>query len=173
MYERFYYIWTIGCQMNKAESERISSGLEHLGWTRTSETDNADLIILNSCVVRQSAENRVKNKLDYLKGLKKQKPELKLALTGCLVGTDTDSLKDKFPYIDFLFSPGEIPSFLYDVSSTNLLPLKPAVASYVSIIQGCDNFCSYCIVPYRRGREKSRLPQEIIDEAAILAGRGG
>jgi tRNA-2-methylthio-N6-dimethylallyladenosine synthase len=172
MHERFYYIWTIGCQMNKAESERISSGLEYLGWVRTSKADEADLIILNSCVVRQSAENRVINKLNNLKGFKKRNPSLKIALTGCLVGSEPDLVKKTFPFIDYLFSPGDIPVFLNDVSSANLLPHKPDVASYVSIIQGCNNFCSYCIVPFRRGREKSRSIPEINQEVEILVGRG-
>jgi len=101
-----YHIWTIGCQMNKAESERLASRFEELGYKLTDKVDEADLIVLNSCVVRQSAENRVINKLNALRPLKKAKQDTLLALPGCLVNSDTDMLKQKYPHIDHFFSMG-------------------------------------------------------------------
>ncbi len=98
-----YYIWTIGCQMNKAESERLGSYLEHLGYQSIATTDEADLIVLNSCVVRQSAENRVINKLNALTVLKRSHPEVTLAVTGCLVNSKTDPLRQRFPHVDYFF----------------------------------------------------------------------
>jgi tRNA-2-methylthio-N6-dimethylallyladenosine synthase len=166
-----YYIWTIGCQMNKAESERLGSYFERLGYEASASADEAELVLLNSCVVRQSAEDRVVNKLDNLKALRRAHPDMTLAVTGCLVNADTKSLTKRFPQVDYFFKPGEYPQWLESPKET-VLPENPNVAAYVPIIQGCDNFCSYCIVPYRRGREKSRTPQEIVSEVKELVNRG-
>ncbi|MFH1382857.1 MAG: tRNA (N6-isopentenyl adenosine(37)-C2)-methylthiotransferase MiaB [Chloroflexota bacterium] len=166
-----YYLWTIGCQMNKAESERLGSLFEEQGYTATATAEQADIIVLNSCVVRESAENRAINKIHVLKKLKKQRPELLLAVTGCLVDSDTTSLKKTFPHIDYFFKPGSPPPWLFDKHET-ALPQHPAPSVYLPIMQGCDNFCSYCIVPYRRGRERSRPVQEIVCEASELVRRG-
>jgi len=167
-----YHIWTIGCQMNKAESERLGSYFEELGYKATDSPNEADLIVLNSCVVRQHAENRVVNKLHALKSLKKSNPNLTLAVTGCLVNADTAGLKERFPQVDHFFRPGERPPWLEGEGWGQILPKHPAPCSYVPIIQGCDNFCAYCIVPYRRGREKSRPIPEIVAEVIELVGRG-
>src|SRR4030042_3695904 len=142
-----YHIWTIGCQMNKAESERLGSYFEHLGYKPTANAEEADLIVLNSCVVRQSAENRVVNKIDALRLLKKPRPSLTLAVTGCLVNADSAHLKERFPHVDYLFKPGECPPWREKPEWGQILPGHPLPATYVSIIQGCNNFCSYCIVP--------------------------
>jgi tRNA-2-methylthio-N6-dimethylallyladenosine synthase len=128
--------------------------------------------VLNSCVVRQSAENRVINKLHALRPLKKSHPDMTLALTGCLVDSDTDRLKRNFPHVDYFFKPGEHPHWLEEAGWEQVLPRHPTPAAYVSIIQGCNNFCSYCIVPYRRGREKSRPIDEISCEVRELVNRG-
>jgi tRNA-2-methylthio-N6-dimethylallyladenosine synthase len=156
--------------MNKAESERLASHFEQLGYQPGAAAE-ADLVVLNSCVVRQSAEDRVVNKLANLKALKKARPNMTLAVTGCLVNADTAKLEERFPQVDYFFKPGEQPPWLESPKETPL-PQEPNVAAYVPIIQGCDNFCSYCIVPYRRGREKSRKPQEIVNEVRELVGRG-
>jgi len=166
-----YHIWTIGCQMNKAESERLGSRFEELGYEATNTADEADLIVLNSCVVRQSAENRVLNKLNAMKTLKKARPEVVLALTGCLVNAEVDQLKKSFPHVDYFFKPGDYPPWL-EGTGTPSLPHHPSPAVYVTIMQGCDNFCSYCIVPYRRGRERSRPIPEIACEVRELVNRG-
>ncbi len=166
-----YHIWTIGCQMNKAESERIAARFEELGYKAAQSVNDADLIVLNSCVVRQSAEDKVINKLHDLKHLKKEKPKMLLALTGCIVDSDTSILRKKFPFIDYLFKAGEYPPWL-EKTELATLPEKPNPSVYVTISQGCDNFCSYCIVPYRRGRERSRPLEEIVCEVEELVRRG-
>ena len=167
-----YYIWTIGCQMNKAESERLGSYLEQLGYQATDTVEEADLVVLNSCVVRQSAESRVINKLNILKLLKKSRPGLTLAVTGCLVDSEVDQLKKNFPQVDYFFEPGDYPQWLGKAELGQVLPQQPSPSTFVPIIQGCDNFCSYCIVPYRRGRERSRPVEEITDEVKELVHRG-
>ena len=167
-----YYIWTIGCQMNKAESERLGSFFEQLGYQATATAEEADIIVLNSCVVRQRAENRVINKLHALRPLKKSHPGPTLALTGCLVDSDTDRLKKSYPHVDYFFKPGESPHWLDEAGWEQVLPRHPSSTAYVSIIQGCNNFCTYCIVPYRRGREKSRPVDEISWEVRELVKRG-
>jgi tRNA-2-methylthio-N6-dimethylallyladenosine synthase len=158
--------------MNKAESERLSGYLEHLGYRSTSIAEEADLIILNSCVVRQSAENRVINKLHSIKALKKKRPQTTVVLTGCLVGPETAKLTYDFPFVDHLLGPGQFPRWLGDIKPEYMLPLRPQIGAYLPIMQGCDNFCSYCIVPYRRGPEKSRPMEEIICEVENLVRRG-
>jgi tRNA-2-methylthio-N6-dimethylallyladenosine synthase len=167
-----YHIWTIGCQMNKAESERLASYFEELGYKATDSAAEADLIVLNSCVVRQHAEDRVVNKLHALKSLKQARPNLTLAVTGCLVNADNTRLKESFPQVDHFFRPGERPEWLEMEGWKQALPRHPAPCTYVPIIQGCDNFCAYCIVPYRRGREKSRPLAEIVAEVRELVGWG-
>jgi tRNA-2-methylthio-N6-dimethylallyladenosine synthase len=167
-----YFIWTIGCQMNKAESERLGSYLEHLGYTEASGIEEADLIVLNSCVVRQSAENRVTGKIEVLRRLKVQRPEVVLAVTGCLVDSDIAKLRRRFPDVDHFFQAGTYPPWLETPEPAQTLPEKPAVSGYVSIIQGCNNFCTYCIVPFRRGRNRSRPMAEVVTEVATLAARG-
>ncbi len=167
-----YYIWTIGCQMNKAESERLGSYLEQLGYQPTPTAEEADLVVLNSCVVRQSAENRVINKLNALKSLKRLRPDLTLAVTGCLVDSGVDQLKNNFPQVDYFFEPGDCPQWLEKAELAQVLPQHPSPSTFVPIIQGCNNFCTYCIVPYRRGRESSRPVKEITDEVKELVHRG-
>ncbi len=173
-----YYIWTIGCQMNKAESDQLAHLLEERGYQAATSPAAADIIILNSCVVREHAENRVVNRLHLLRPLKKRFPNITLALTGCMVDFNIDKMKKEFPHIDHFFKPGEIPSWLEEMekavcesglSATN----KPnSVCAFVPIIQGCDQFCTYCIVPYRRGRERSRPVAEIVAEAKGLVKSG-
>jgi tRNA-2-methylthio-N6-dimethylallyladenosine synthase len=167
-----FYIWTIGCQMNKAESERLSSFLKRRGYQASPDADEADLILVNSCVVRQSAENRVINKLQTLKAIKKAHPLTTIALTGCFVDSDIDKLKKSFPYIDHFFKAGDFPTWLGNSEPEEKLPLNPSPAAYVPIMQGCNNFCSYCIVPFRRGRESSRQIEEIVCEVRELVRRG-
>ncbi len=162
-----YYIWTIGCQMNKAESERLSGLFEREGYQETGSAEEADVILLNTCVVRQHAEDRVINKLANLKAVKRARPDIKLAVTGCIVNADTKHLKEKFPQVDYFFKPGDLPQWL-ERPATIPLPAQPGVSAYIPIIQGCNNFCSYCIVPYRRGREHSRPVEEIVCEVKGL-----
>jgi tRNA-2-methylthio-N6-dimethylallyladenosine synthase len=166
-----YHIWTIGCQMNRAESARLASRFEELGYTAAAGIGEADLVLLNSCVVRQGAEDRVVNKLHDLRRLKETRPDVLLALTGCMVDSDVAALKHKFPHIDRFFKAGDYPPWL-EKTDTLSLPRRPSPSVYVTVSQGCDNFCSYCIVPYRRGRERSRPFDEIVCEVVELVGRG-
>jgi tRNA-2-methylthio-N6-dimethylallyladenosine synthase len=158
--------------MNKSESERLASYLENLGYQPAISAEEADLIFLNSCVVRQSAENKVINKLHSLKAIKRARPTVKVALTGCIVSEDNSQLKKQFPHVDYFFRAGEYPDWSEGCKPELLVPRNPQVATFIPIMQGCNNFCSYCIVPYRRGRERSRLPEDIITEAKQLIQRG-
>ncbi|MBI2847791.1 MAG: tRNA (N6-isopentenyl adenosine(37)-C2)-methylthiotransferase MiaB [Chloroflexi bacterium] len=167
-----YYIWTIGCQMNRAESERLSSLLEQQGYQATDSPEDADIILVNSCVVRQHAEDRVFDKINAFKPFKKARPGITIAVTGCLVDSNIAEMKRDFPHIDHFFKAGDVPSWLGEAGWCQILPQRPSVSVYVPVIQGCDQFCSYCIVPYRRGRERSRPLQEIGTEVRELVSRG-
>jgi tRNA-2-methylthio-N6-dimethylallyladenosine synthase len=181
----FYFIWTIGCQMNKAESQRIAGYLDSAGYQTATSFSHANLVILNTCVVRQSAENKVLGTLSLLKGLKNKHPNLQILVTGCLVNSDTQELKRRFPHVDLLFKPGDYPE-LIAWGQKQGIPIEPRLLRYahndawmasspcalIPLIQGCDNFCSYCIVPYRRGREVSRPVGEIVCEVVELVSRG-
>jgi tRNA-2-methylthio-N6-dimethylallyladenosine synthase len=180
-----YFIWTIGCQMNKAESQQIAGYLDSAGYQTATSFSHADLVILNTCVVRQSAENKVLGTLSLLKGLKDKHPNLQILVTGCLVDSDTPELKRRFPHVDLLFKPGDYPE-LIAWGQKQGIPIEqrllryarndtwmaPSPCAFIPIIQGCDNFCSYCIVPYRRGREVSRPLEEIVCEVEELVRRG-
>ena len=167
-----YHIWTIGCQMNKAESERLASLFEETGYRSVSDVAEADLIVINTCVVRQNAEDRAVHKLQNFKPLKKARPEIIIAVTGCWVDSHVDRLKAKFPFVDYFFKAGECPPWVDRAKWLQALPKEPQPATYVPIIQGCNNFCAYCVVPYRRGKEKSRPLSEIVCEVKELVNRG-
>jgi tRNA-2-methylthio-N6-dimethylallyladenosine synthase len=158
--------------MNRAESERLGSLFEQRGYQPTTTLEEADIIVLNSCVVRQSAESRVINQLYRLRAWKETRAKAILALTGCLVSSESKALKRKFPHIDYFFKSGEYPPWLGKAANVIPLPNQPCPCTYVPIIQGCDNFCSFCIVPYRRGRERSRPVYEIVAEIKELVSRG-
>ena len=172
-----YCIWTIGCQMNKADSANIASCLERYGYRPTAKVDDADVVVLNSCVVRQSAENKVANKISSLSRLDAGKV---LAVTGCIVESDLAGLESRFPRVDVFFVPQDVGALSAYLARRGLivaaeaernLPAKAKISSLVNIMQGCNNFCSYCIVPYRRGREVSRPMADIIAEVeAVVAG---
>jgi tRNA-2-methylthio-N6-dimethylallyladenosine synthase len=173
-----YHIWTIGCQMNQADSEQLATSLERLGYRPAQDMSGADLIVLNSCVVRQSAENRVLGKLDSLKELKRLSPDTVIALAGCMVDSEIDQLRRRFPHVDLFLKPGQFDELLHlaktrapEVSNSFAFPGVSPTA-FVTIIEGCNNFCSYCIVPYRRGREKSRSIAEVRCQVESLAERG-
>ena len=167
-----YHIWTIGCQMNKAESERLGSCFEQQGYVESATADAADVVVLNSCVVRQSAETRVVNKLKALESLKKARPDVTLAVTGCWVNSNADRLRRDFPYVDTFFGPGQRPQWLDEEEWEARLPARGQPCAYIPVIEGCNNFCSYCIVPYRRGRERSRPVDDIVCEVRERVRRG-
>ena len=176
-----YYIWTVGCQMNKADSERLESALGQLGFEPKTSPKEADVIVLNSCVVRQSAEDRVVGMMTSLKPLKQRNEDKVLALMGCMVGPRTDELQKRFPYVDVFMQPQQYQPLIdllgerMDIDTEGCIgPLvaRPDVATYIPIIHGCDKFCTFCIIPYRRGREVSRPVAEIVREAEMLVKRG-
>ena len=179
---RSYYIWTIGCQMNKADSERLAGALHGLGFRESASPREAGVIVLNSCVVRQSAEDKVTGMITSLKPLKQRDPERIVALMGCMVGPKTGDLERRFPYVDVFMAPQQYgplidllgERFGMDVEGClqNLAPVKPHVTTYVPIIHGCDEFCSFCIIPYRRGRQQSRPVEDVVREVELLAQRG-
>ena len=176
-----YYVWTIGCQMNVADSERLESAMGQMGLAPKDTPKEADVIVLNSCVVRQSAEDKVTGMVTSLKPLKEQNPDKVVALMGCMVGPKTDALEKRFPFVDVFMRPQEFQP-LIDILGERMgidpegcvgpLAAKPDVATYIPIIHGCDKFCTFCIIPYRRGREVSRPLEEIVREAELLANRG-
>ena len=176
-----YYIWTIGCQMNVADSERLESALEQMGLGKAATAKEADVVVLNSCVVRQSAEDKVIGMLGHLKPMKRQDEEKVVALMGCMVGPKTDTLEQRFPQVDVFMRPQQFTP-LIDLLGDRMgidpegcigpLTARPNVTAYVPIIHGCDKFCTFCIIPYRRGREVSRTIPDIVREVELLAARG-
>jgi len=177
-----YYIWTIGCQMNKADSERLGSALEQLGLQSVGQASDADVIVLNSCVVRQGAEDKVTGTLGIMKPLRQGNPDRVLALMGCMVGPQSDQLRKRFPQVDLFLRPQEYAPLLDLVGKRlgvdwegcvgSLAPSQPDVTSYVPIIHGCDLMCTFCIIPYRRGRQVSRPVDEVVREVELLVDRG-
>ena len=176
-----YYVWTVGCQMNKADSERLESALGQMGLTEGTSARDADVIVLNSCVVRESAEDRVVGMLTHLKPVKQREPHKVLALMGCMVGPRKEQLTERFPYVDVFMQPQQYDP-LIELLGDRLgidpegcvgpLTATPDVTTFIPVIHGCDKFCSFCIIPYRRGREVSRTVDDVVNEAAHLAKRG-
>jgi tRNA-2-methylthio-N6-dimethylallyladenosine synthase len=183
-----YWIWTVGCQMNKVDSDRVADTLKSRGYLPAEREEDADIIILNSCAVRESAERRVSGKLGNLVALKEEKPDLLLGLTGCSVSPDFEATRKRFRGADMYFQPTRIDQFLEQLNErwpaladegvmacweeqSEATEYKGPVA-YVPISNGCDKFCTYCIVPYRRGRERSRPIFEIVDECGSLIKSG-
>ena len=164
--------------MNKGDSEQLASRLENLGYKSNSTADECAIVVVNSCVVRQSAENRVISKLNSLATLKTKQPDTLIALTGCIVDSEVDILKHRFPFIDLFLRPGELSPLMNIAKDRAPLlfddkqPRSVSPTAFVTIIEGCNNFCSYCIVPYRRGREKSRPLSEIRSQTEGLVQQG-
>ena len=177
-----YHIWTIGCQMNTADSERLAGALEGMGLEETSRPQDADVIVLNSCVVRQGAEDKVVGMVTSLKPVKRSRPDRILALMGCMVGPSSARLQQRFPYVDVFMRPQQYEPLIdliggrlgvdVDGCLRDLAPVRPRVATHVPVIHGCDEFCSFCIIPYRRGRQKSRPVDDVTREVELLVRRG-
>ena len=168
--------------MNKADSERLGSALDQLGLKSVDNNQDADIVVLNSCVVRQSAEDRVVGNLNIAGSVKKKNPGQIVALMGCMVGAQTDELKKRFPYVDLFMRPQEYSPLLDLVGESqgrdwegcvgSLAPSEPNISTYVPIIHGCDLMCTFCIIPYRRGRQVSRPIDDIAHEVELLVQRG-
>jgi len=167
--------------MNKADSERLGSALDQMGLVPSLSKDDADIIVLNTCVVRQNAEDKAVGTLTSLKPSKELNPDKVIALMGCMVGPNTSALEKRFPYVDVFMAPQQYDPLIdylgekLQIDTTGCvgpLTAAPAISTYIPIIHGCDKFCSFCIIPYRRGRETSRNVEEIVHETEMLVKRG-
>lgn len=187
-----YKIITHGCQMNEHDSERMAYLMETMGYQATEKTDEADFIAMNTCLVRENAEQKVFGQIGALKKWKTDRPNRILALCGCMMqtGNAKDVILQSYPQVDLIFGTHNIarlPQFVEQVKETGerivdissyeedrdaLYVRNDSAFAYVNIMTGCNNFCSYCIVPYARGREKSRPSEEILSEVRALADRG-
>jgi len=191
-----YYIWTEGCQMNVADSQRVASALEHLGYRSVPRAEDANVIVLNTCVVRQSAEEKAYGRLSSLRPLKNSRPDLVINLMGCLVGVKgNQKVVDRFPYVDVFSAPSDprpLIEYLMERDARGeqekqvslrhalqdeelVLPNEQRgslVAAFVPVVYGCSHACTFCIIPYRRGIEQSRPPEEILAEARSLVAQG-
>ena len=188
-----YYILTMGCQLNENDSEKISGMAEQMGYNKTENIDDANLVIFNTCCVRENAEERLFGKIGELKNRKKQ-DDLIIAIGGCMMQEKhmVDKIKKSYPQVDIVFGTHTIhklPEDIYKVIENNKriqdvidiegeiyegLPIvrNSKVQASITIMYGCNNFCTYCIVPYVRGRERSRKPADIINEAKEVAKQG-
>jgi len=179
---RTFHVWTIGCQMNTAESAAITGALRQRGLTPVPTMDDAELVVLNSCTVRESAEQRVQGTLGLLAHRKREDAGLMIALTGCSVEPDLEAMSHTLPMVDFFFRPGALDHFLAQLEahevvgqplvSDPVMSYTSPVSTYVSVMQGCNKFCTYCIVPYRRGREVSRPIRDVVDDVRMMTQRG-
>ncbi|MGB4594750.1 MAG: tRNA (N6-isopentenyl adenosine(37)-C2)-methylthiotransferase MiaB [Anaerolineaceae bacterium] len=191
-----YHIWTEGCQMNVADSERISRSLESLGLEQTRQPDQADVILLNTCVVRQSAEDKALGRLNSLKPLKQANPNLTIALMGCLVGVQgNQALQKRFPWVDVFAAPSDPTPLLDHLRNRFDSPdsedwrkkidlaldeefgiSSPSgdreVSENLPIVLGCSHACAYCVIPHRRGKERSRDASKILSEAHQMVAEG-
>ena len=199
---RRYHVWTIGCQMNSADSQRVSSDLERLGYTWSSDVEQADVVVLNTCVVRQHAEEKIYGRLGALRAWKVRHPDGVLALMGCMVGHRPEPrLAGRFPHVDVFVAPSESRQLISYLLSHDLAlegrDVEPAdtappaadggpvghlnlpsaekgrlVSAHVPIVLGCSRGCSYCVIPRRRGPERSRPLDEVIGHVVGLAEQG-
>ena len=185
---KYVYIHTFGCQMNVHDSEKMLGILGKEGYAATDNPVEADLIIFNTCSIRQKAEQKFFSELGRIRSLKRKKPRLRIAVAGCIAQHEGRKILGRAPYVDFIFGPQNL-HILRDVASgkaprvaldenpeiaTTDLPAErgDTVRAWVTIMYGCNNFCSYCIVPYTRGRERSRPSDHIYSEVSELAAKG-
>ena len=178
-----YHLWTVGCQMNKADSAKFAAGLDSLGYEAVDDPAAADVVVLNTCAVRQGAEERAIGMLGRLRKAKERRGAgYKIAVMGCMVGLRTTELERRFPFVDVFARPqafddvivalGENPADLGGEFWPEAIGEPDGPAAFVPVVNGCDKFCTYCIVPYRRGRERSRPIDDVEHEVRALAARG-
>jgi len=189
--KKTYNILTYGCQMNEHDSEKISGMLTSIGYEETDNDKEADFVIFNTCLIRENAELKFFGKLGEVKGLKRNKPDMLVAICGCMMQKQEfrEKVMKTFSFVDIIFGTNtihELPDLIYNVEfkkhksigiiddTEKIYENMPKTRKYkfkalVNITYGCNNFCSYCVVPYVRGREKSREPIEIINEVKTLA----
>lgn len=189
--EEFYKILPYGCQMNFSDGERFKGQLEKLGYKEAEKLEDASVIILNTCCVREAAEKKIYGKIGEIKKLKEKNPNLILGITGCMSQKEGDNIFKKAPHVDFVLGTNkmkDLPEVLEEVKMSRghivklsgdydmpeaVEPVKSdSLFAYVPIMYGCNNFCTYCIVPFVRGRERSRKPEEIKMEIENLIKNG-
>lgn len=192
--QKFYYIETWGCQMNEEDSEKLAGMLENMGYVKSDIRNESDIIIFNTCCVRENAELKVYGNLGELKALKRNNPNLIIAVSGCMMQQKgiPELIKKKYPHVDLIFGTHNIhrlPELIHNSmqSKSTLIEVWDAegdiieglpieregdIKAFVTIMYGCNNFCTYCIVPFTRGRERSREPESIINEVKSLAAKG-
>ncbi|KGF15077.1 (dimethylallyl)adenosine tRNA methylthiotransferase [Peptostreptococcus sp. MV1] len=185
---------TFGCQMNEHDSEMLISMLEAMGYVQALSEDQADLVIYNTCAVRENAELKVYGNLGHLKSIKKKRPDMKIVVCGCMMQQAhvVEEIKEKYKHVDLIFGTHNLYKFpellestfnrdkilvdVWDVDGEVVEGLKSNrkfdIKAFVNIMYGCNNFCTYCIVPYTRGRERSRKPSDIINEIKSLVENG-
>ena len=179
-----YKILVYGCQMNIADAERMEGQLQAAGYTPTEETACADIVLINTCCVRETAEDKVYGKIGEIKKIKEKNPHLIFGITGCMAQKEGDSLMHRAPHIDFVLGTGKVHELtriiaeiraehssivdvvLSDSEIAEDLPIARSgkFSAWVPIMYGCNNYCTYCIVPYVRGRERSRAPEDVVAE---------
>lgn len=189
--QKTFHIITYGCQMNKCDSEVLASLLVENGYSYIDDFQKADILLLNTCSVRDTAERKVLGRLERLKQVKEKRPDMILGVCGCMAQSWEKELLDRFPYIDIILGTNrlsELPNLIRErlnsgVSAIDVLEMpsngqiiprvrESKVTAWVTIMHGCNNFCSYCIVPYVRGRERSRSSESIIQEIKTLGESG-
>lgn len=185
--DKFVYIYTYGCQMNVHDSEKMLGALAQDGYSAATAPEKADLIIFNTCAIREKAEHKFYSQLGRIKHLKKKNPLLQIAVAGCVAQDSRQKVMKRAPHVDFVFGPQNlhIVRHLQDAKRKLYIEDNPDIAgqqyemnrdsatrAWVSIMYGCNNFCSYCIVPYTRGREVSRPSSAILAEIKGLKDRG-
>jgi len=191
--DKFYHIQTYGCQMNEHDTETMKGMLEEMGYTWTENRREADIILLNTCAIRENAEDKVFGELGHLKSLKTEKPDLILGVCGCMSQEEgvVRRILEKHQYVDLIFGTHNIhrlPELLREAMFAkemvvevwskegdifeNLPKKRAGLKAWVNIMYGCDKFCTYCIVPYTRGKERSRRPEDVIAEVRELARQG-
>ena len=188
-----YYILTMGCQLNENDSEKLCGMVEEMGYKPTDDYKEADLVMFNTCCVRENAEDKLFGKLGELKRIKEQRGTI-IAIGGCMMQEKhiTDKIHESYSYTDIIFGTHTLQNFPEDLYNTMQskkkmldimdidgevyegLPIKRTsnIKASVTIMYGCNNFCTYCIVPYVRGRERSRHPKDILQEVEQLAKEG-
>ena len=189
-----YYVFTYGCQGNEADSEVISGILEQMGYTRSVEPFESDIVLLNTCAIRENAENRIWGVLGQLKGVKRENPDMLIGICGCMPQEEktTEKLLNTYTFVDLVFGTHNInslPKLIYQAylskakvvevisGEGSILEHAPKIReshhkAWVNIMFGCDEFCTYCIVPYTRGKERSRAKDDIINEVKELVALG-
>lgn len=188
------YVQTFGCQMNASDSERMKAVLAPIGYESVPTPENADLVLINTCSVREKAENKTNALAHELKGLKEGRPDLKIGITGCVASQEKERLLNDLPFVDLVMGPDNIDELPWALEELSFRPhqsvvradfdagdrvwhtrteiLNPGPTAFVSVMKGCDHFCSYCVVPLTRGREKSRPIADVVADVERLVSQG-